>query len=264
MKMYQIALCSLLTACIALPAQALTADEIMQRVDALAKPAAVRSTLTMVLVDSRGKQRVRELQSTRINSAEVDKSLMFFLAPADVRGTGFLLFDYQAAEQDDDQWMYLPALRKAKRIGSSDKTGSFMGSDFSYADMSKRNLAEWTYQLVKQDRVGELPVWVIESTPINQAVRDKTGYARSIGYIRQDNYQLIRAINYLPQSGALKLLNVSESIEIDGFWFATETQMVAQKDGQTVHRTLLKITNIELDGDVDDNDFSLNRLEQGL
>jgi hypothetical protein len=249
---------------VAFPAMAMTADEIMQQVDQLVEPESMKSNMTMVLVDSRGKQRVRQMQNTRVDTGDVNKSLMFFLEPSDIKGTGFLMFDYDAADQDDDQWMFLPSLNKAKRIASGDKTGSFMGSDFSYADMSKRNIEEWTYKILKEDNVNGADVWVIESTPVSEDVIKKTGYVRSIAYIRKDNYRVIRGISYLEKEGEVKLMNVGDHIEIGDYWIGTQTQMLTQKNGKTVHRTLMKVDNIEVDFDVNDSEFTLNRLEQGL
>ncbi|WP_411744309.1 outer membrane lipoprotein-sorting protein [Reinekea sp.] len=247
-----------------MPAFAMTADEIMARVDANEAPTSLKSNMTMVLVDSKGKQRVRSMQSIKADLGDYDASLMFFLEPSDVKGTGFLMMDYDAASKDDDQWMFLPSLNKAKRIASSDKTGSFMGSDFSYADMSKRNLEEWTYTLIKEDEVNGIKVWIVESVPISNAVIEKSGYVRTIAYVRQDNFQPIRGINYLEKNGEIKLLNVAESKEFDGYWINTEVQMISQKNGTTTHRTLMKTSNIEVNVDVNQNDFTLNRLEQGL
>lgn len=246
------------------PAFALTADEIMARVDQVAAPKSQRADMTMILLDSRGNQRVRAMQSQQADIDGIDRSLMFFVEPADVRGTGFLMFDYEDADQDDDQWMLLPSLGKAKRIASSDKTGAFMGSDFSYADMSQRNLSEWTYRLLKEDTVNGVDVWVIESIPVNQAVIDKTGYVRSIAYVRQDTFQVTRGISYLEKSGEVKLMNVAEFTDIDGYTLPTETQMVTQKNGNTVHRTLMKLDVQAVDFEVDPDNFTLNRLEQGL
>lgn len=254
----------LVLACFAVPAMAMTADDIMQQVDQQAEPLSMRSNMTMVLVDSKGKQRVRSMQSVSAQFEGINKSLMFFLEPSDVRGTGFLMFDYEEANADDDQWMLLPSLGKAKRIASGDKTGSFMGSDFTYSDMSKHNLEEWTYELVKEDDIGGVKVWVIESTPINNAVVGKTGYTKAIVYVRQDNFQITRAISYLPKNGEVKLMNVGSYVEIGGYWLPTETQMVSQKNGHTVHRTLMRMENIDVDFEVNPDDFTLTRLERGL
>lgn len=253
-----------LAAAFAFPAFAMTADEIMAKVDALKEPASMKSNMTMVLVDDKGKKRTRAMQSVSAIVEGIDKSLMFFLEPSDVKGTGFLMLDYPEAKKDDDQWMFLPSLKKAKRIASGDKTGSFMGSDFSYADMSARNLEEWSYKILKEDNVNGADVWVVESLPVSEEVTEKTGYVRSIAYIRQDNFRIVRAINYLEKKGEVKLMNIGKHQEIGDYWFGTETQMITQKNGQTVHRTLMKVDNIEVDFEVEASEFTLNRLEQGL
>jgi len=254
----------LVAALISSPALALTANEIMVKVDAVAEPESMSSNMTMVLVDNKGKQRVRVMTSVSANIDGIDKSMMFLLKPTEVKGTGFLMFDYESAQQDDDQWMFLPNLNKAKRIASGDKTGSFMGSDFSYADMTKRNLEEWTYTILKEDDVKGVKVWIVESIPIDDSVIDKTGYVRSIAYVRQDNFQIIRGISYLKKKGEVKLMNVSKFIEVEGYWLAIETQMVSQKNGKTIHRTLMKTSDVKINFDFDESDFTLNRLEQGL
>ena len=260
----KICLTTALTSVIGTSSFALTADEIMHKVDALETPRAVKSKMTMVLIDSRNNQRLRSLQTVRIKQDETTKSLMFFTEPTDVRGTGFLMFDYELAEQDDDQWMFLPALGKAKRIANGDTTGSFMGSDFTYADMTKRNVEDWTFTLIKEDTVNNQAVWVIEALPRNDEVIERTGYVRSITYIRQDSFQVIRGINYLPKDGEVKLMDVSKSELIDGFWFGTEVQMISQKNKKIVHRTVMTTDDIDLDFDVDPNSFTLTGLEQGL
>lgn len=247
-----------------LPVFALTAEDIMAKVDQLAEPATMKANMTMVLIDNKGKQRVRSMTSVSGDFDGADKSLMFFLQPADVKGTGFLMFYYDDAAVDDDQWMFLPALNKAKRIASSDKTGSFMGSDFSYSDMSKRNLNEWHYKILKEDSVNEVSVWIIESTPVNDKVIEKTGYVRSIAYVRQDNFQVIRGISYLEKKGEVKLMNIAAHDTIGGYWINTEIQMLTQKNGTVVHRTLMKMSDIEVNIELDENEFTLNRLEQGL
>ncbi len=168
------------------------ARAIMERVDARDDGDNQTSTLQMILIDKNQKQRVRELRSFSKDKGEDTWSMMFFLAPADVEDTGFLTYDYDEAKRDDDQWLYLPALKKTKRIASSDKSGSFMGSDFSYADMTERPLAYYDFKLLQEAEVDGQPVWVIESVPNNDEELDETGYTKSILFIRKDNDVMIR------------------------------------------------------------------------
>jgi hypothetical protein len=130
--------------------QELTALEIMTKVDERDDGDRSIADMQMLLIDKSGSKRNRSLRSFGIDQGEDRYNLMFFLAPGDVKGTGFLTYDYETEGKDDDQWLYLPALKKVKRIASSDKSGSFMGSDFSYADLTKRRLRDYNYTFYKK------------------------------------------------------------------------------------------------------------------
>ena len=130
-------------------AWALTADEIMQRVNDREDGDNIVMEMQMVLINKNNEQRVRRMQQYRQDKGEDSQSVIFFEEPADVRNTGFLTYDYDDESKDDDQWMYLPALRKTKRIAASDKSVSFMGSDFNYSDLTSYNLSDYNYKLLK-------------------------------------------------------------------------------------------------------------------
>ena len=91
----------------------------------------------MELIDRRGKSRVRETMGYRRYYGEEKRTVLFYQSPTNVRGTGFLTYDYPNADTDDDQWLYLPALRKVRRISSSDRGDYFLGTDFTYEDIKK-------------------------------------------------------------------------------------------------------------------------------
>ena len=144
------------------------ARAIMTKVDARDDGSSLEQNLLMVLVNKKGKKRVRDMKSYTKDFGKDEKKVMFFKSPADVKNTGFLTFDYDKANKDDDQWLYLPALKKVKRIPSSDKSSSFMGSDFSYYDMTKMSLKDFDFKLLKETKVRGHAVWMIESTPRSQ------------------------------------------------------------------------------------------------
>lgn len=238
--------------------------EIMTRVDAQEEPPVMAADMTMTLIDSKGNQRIRRLRSLSRTGESADRQRLFFLAPADVRGTGFLMVDYHDAGRADDQWLFLPGLNKSKRIAGSDQSSSFMGSDLSYADMASRNLEDWTYDLVGEDRVGNQAVWLVRAKAAHEGVSRTTGYTESLLYVQQSNYRVIRAIHTQVGANERKLLNVPEWTEHDGYWVPEVIQMASQEGGRTVHRTQLTFSNIDLDVDVPSAEFSIQRLEQGL
>lgn len=239
------------------------AREIMQKVDDREDGDNQTSDLQMVLIDKREKKRVRELRSFRKDKGEDSLSMMFFLSPADVEDTGFLTVDFDEAEQDDDQWLYLPALKKTKRIASSDKSGSFMGSDFSFADMTDRPLEYYDFKLLQESEVNGHPVWVIESTPRTEEEIDETGYTKSIQFVRKDNFVVIRSKIWVKKGKRNKYLEVQELEQIDGIWVPTLMTMTTKRGKQTLHKTILRTSDVKFNQDLEFDSFSVRGLETG-
>jgi hypothetical protein len=249
------------------PASSLADDPvargIMEKVDAREDGDNSTSNLEMTLIDKRGKKRVRELRALRKDKGIDDYSMMFFLSPADVEDTGFLTYDYDEADRDDDQWLYLPALKKTKRIASSNKSGSFMGSDFSYADMTERPLEKYDFTLLQENEIDGHAVWVIQSTPIDDDEIDETGYIKSIQFVRKDIDLAIRAKIWVKKGKRNKYMEVQELEQIDGIWVPTVMTMTTKKGKQTLHKTILRTSDVKFNQDLDFDSFSVRGLESG-
>lgn len=246
------------------PANAFTASEIMEKVDARADGDNMTANMEMILIDKKGLERVRKIKTLSKDRGKDTLKLMFFVEPADVKNTGFLTYDYFSGEKDDDQWLYLPELHKTKRIASSDKSSAFMGSDFSYADMTKRVLDEWKYKLLKEDEVRGHKVWLIEAIPSNETIEDRYGYTKSVLFIRQDIFMVVRAALWVKEGKKLKYLDIKKLEQVDGIWVGTEIHMKTNKGKQTIHRSVFKWHNIKFNQDLDEDLFTIRRLEKGL
>jgi outer membrane lipoprotein-sorting protein len=220
--------------------------------------------MQMILIDKNDKQRIREIRSFSKDFGEDDYSIMFFLSPADVKDVGFLSYDYDDSDKDDDQWLYLPALGKVKRIASADKSGSFMGSDFSYSDMSSRELENYDYKLLQETDVDGVPVWVVESIPKTEEEIDETGYTKSVVFVRKDNNVMIRAKNWVKKGKRLKFFDVKKLEQIDGIWVPTELTMTTKKGKATIHKTVIKMSNVRFNQNLSDDLFTTRQLEKGL
>jgi len=240
------------------------ARKIMEKVDARYDGDTVSQDMLMIMIDKNKKQRVRQIMSYSKDFGVDEKRIMFFKTPADVKNTAFLTFDYDDSKVDDDQWLYLPALKKSKRIPSSDKSSSFMGSDFSYSDMTDKNLDDYDFKLIKETKVKGDKVWVISSTPRTKETIDETGYTKGIVLIRQDNYMLRRAIYTLKNKAKKKYLDVSKMHAIDGVWVIDEMKMTSKRGKITTHKTILQFKNTILNGKLDDTMFTTRHLEKGL
>lgn len=249
-----------------LPAVALALDarEIMEKVDGRDDGDNMTANVEMVLIDKNDNRRIREIKVFNKDKGKDTWKLQFFLAPADVKDTGFLTYDYYEGGRDDDQWLYLPDLHKTKRIASSDKSSAFMGSDFSYADMTKRVLDEWTYTLLKESEVDGHKVWLIEALPANKEVEERYGYLKSVIFVRQDIFMGVRAVHWLKEGKKIKYQEMRNIQEIDGIWVSTEYHMKTTKNKVTLHSTVMQWSDIKFDQQLDDTMFTVRRLEKGM
>jgi hypothetical protein len=243
------------------------ARRLMEMVDARDNGDNQTADMEMILIDRNGNERIRKIASFSKDKGDDTLRLMFFLHPADVKDTAFLTIDYNDPGRDDDQWLYLPALRKTKRIASSDKSGSFMGSDLNYSDMTDRELEDYDYRFYEKGReqtFDGIKTWAIWSHPRSKAVVEETGYTKALLFVRQDNYFVIRSILWVEGGGDLKYMMVNRLERIDGIWVATEVQVTRKAGKQTVHKTILKMDNVHFNQDLDEAMFSVRRMEKGL
>lgn len=217
----------------------------------------------MILIDRRGKQRVRTIRTYVKDFGSDTHRIMFFLKPADMRDTAFLTYDYDG-DRDDDQWLYLPALKKTKRIASRDKSHSFMGSDFSYADLTKPEIEKYDYRLLKDTEVRDHKTWLIEAIPrSNQVIKDH-GYSESLLFVRQDNFVVVRAVHWVEREQRLKYMDVKKLELVDEIWVPTEISMTKKNGKITEHKTIMRFQNVRFNQKLDDSLFSVRQLEKGL
>ncbi len=148
------------------------------------------SKMQMKLINARGQEKVRTMSMKVLEGESEDKSLMEFLTPADVKGTKFL--NYEHVDKDDDQWLYLPALKRVKRIASKNKSGSFMGSEFAYEDLSGFNVKKYNYEgKAEEVVVNGISMYKTYSTPISKY----SGYTKLLSWIDKKTF-LIQKIEY--------------------------------------------------------------------
>ena len=240
------------------------ARAIMEKVDARDDGDNQTSNMEMILIDKRGKKRIRKIRGFSKDKGEDTLRLMFFLEPADVKDTAFLTYDYDSPDKDDDQWLFLPALKKTKRIASSDKTSSFMGSDFSYADMTKHELENYNYTLLKDMKVGDADTWLIESIPRTEKVIDQYGYTKSVLFVRKENFMVIRAVHWVKEGKRLKYMDVRRLEVIDGIWVATEIHMTTKKGKRTLHKTIMTFDQVRFNQNLKEDFFTVRQMEKGL
>src|ERR1044071_202000 len=155
-----------------------SAREIMDKVALTRKLDGSEAVVKMIIVSEQGQTRERKItMATKLYAGgKTEKRISRFLSPADVQGTGVLVFDYEA--QADDVWIYLPALRKTRRIVSSQKGQSFMGSEFTYGDLNIPPLDDFNYTIAKEESFGGEPCWVIDAVPKSKEIVEAEGNSK--------------------------------------------------------------------------------------
>jgi len=214
-----------------------------------------QADMQMSLRNSQGQETVRKIRSRILEvQGDGDKGLTIFDQPRDVKGTAFL--SYTHATAPDDQWLYLPALKRVKRISSANKSGPFMGSEFAYEDISSQEVEKYTYRYLEDDSVDGAPALVIERYPSY----DKSGYTRQVVWIDQGHYQPLKIDFYDRKDALLKTLTFVDYRQYaDRFWRPGEMHMVNHQTGKS---TLLRWSNYILGAGLSDRDFDRNSLKR--
>jgi len=225
-----------------------------------------KADLNMTIIDKKGRERKRTLLSQSIKFAEGTKMLMMFSAPADVRNTGMLSVDYESSDKDDDQWLYLPSLGKSTRIASSNKSGAFMGSDFSYADMTQNDIADYDYQILEENiKVDGENCWLIESRPKKEKLIKETGYIKTHSWISKNKLMPLQVKAWIKKGRKLKYLKFSDIKKHDDIWIAHKLTAKTVRGKSVLSTTVLLFDNLVINAqDVSDADFTQRRLEKGI
>lgn len=215
-------------------------------------------TSTLKIYDAAGRERVRQIATAAKKFDKVTKSIIKFTAPADVKGTAILVYDN--ATTNDDMWIYMPALRKNRRIVSNEKGKSFMGSEFTNADMSKPNLDDFTYSILKEESLEGKPCWVIEATAKNTQVENENGFKRQLTWIEKDNF-LSHRIEFYDLDNQLAKVQLIKDYrkQSSGGWFAFYME---KENVQNKRKSVMIIDKFQEGCALPESYFSPNQLGQ--
>jgi len=217
-----------------------------------------QSTLQMILISKNGKETVRDM---RILALEVrgdgDKTLTIFDNPRDVKGTALLTYSHGL--DPDDQWLFLPALKRVKRIASKNKSGPFMGSEFAFEDLTSFEIEKYTYNFLRDEPCptnSKLTCFVVEAYPVDE----NSGYSRQILWIDDAEYRTQFVEFYDRKQSLLKTLtNAGYKKYKNKYWRPSESLMVNR---QSKKSTLLKLDEMKFRTGLKDSDFTKNRLKR--
>jgi hypothetical protein len=219
------------------------------------------SVSTLTINDGKGNQRVRKFSSaTKKISKDLTKSVMRFLEPADVKGTGILTFDYES--KDDDMWLYMPALRKVRRIVSSEKTKSFMGSEFTNSDITNPNIDEYSYKLIGIENFNNVECLKIEITPATKDIANAYGYSKKIAWIGKADYVARKNEYYDLDGKLLKVMNVKAVTLLDEKNKKYQTTNAVMENKQNGRSSGFVVEKVVLNSNVKEEYFTTDYLQK--
>ena len=240
----------------------LSAMDIMKKTNEARQLEGSEAVMQLTIKNSKGDKRVRKIAmvSKLFDSGKTEKRVYRFLAPADVKGTGILAFDYE--NKNDDMWIYLPALRKTRRIVTSERAKSFMGSEFSYADMNSPTLSDYNFRIVKEESVDGVNCWKIEAKPKNDAVAEDEGYSSKNVWVAKDEFTIRKAEYFDLDGELLKVLTSRNIVMVDSAKKRYRSKYMAMTNKQNGRESIFEIEKIENVPNTKDSYFTTGYLER--
>lgn len=221
-------------------------------------------TLTMELKDKRGKIRVRKTTSLRKYFGDEKRLVIFYQTPKSVMGTAFLTYDYPDPSIDDDQWLYMPALRKTRRISAANRGDYFLGTDLTYEDIkleTRISRDDYNYKTIGKELINGHECYVLEATPINDDIAKELGYSKAKLWVDAKIWMLRKADSWDIAGNHLKTIEISDVKKVQGIW--TYHQIHA-KNHKTNHETIFRLSDIDYQTEISDNTFTKGTLVNGL
>ncbi len=239
-------------------------DEIALRINARDEGEAVSRLLTMEMKDSRGKQRIRETKGFRKYYSDEKRTVIFYLAPKNIKDTAFLTYDYPEADKDDDQWLYLPAMRKVRRISASDRGDYFLGTDFTYEDIkleTRISIDDYQRKTIGESEVDGFHCLLLESVPVNDDIAAELGYSK-VEQCVDDTIWMVRQSKMWDMQGRpLKTIHSKDIRQVQDIWTQHELEVSNHKTG---HHTRFTFSEVRYNEGVNDRLFTQNALKRGL
>ena len=239
-------------------------DEIANNINARDEGVSLVRTLTMEMTDKRGKQRIRKTRGFRKYFGDEKRTAIYYLSPKNVKDTAFMIYDYADTSIDDDQWLYLPAMRKVRRISASDRGDYFLGTDFTYEDIkqeSKVSIADYTRKTIGEEMIDGHQTYIVESTPVDKVTAKELGYSKVKQWVDAGIWIVRKAEFTSLRNKPLKTIYTKDIKQIQGIWTAHLLEAVNHK---TRHTTKFIFSDIDYQTEISDDLFTERALRRGL
>lgn len=222
-----------------------------------------KSETAMTLINESGQQRVRKSTGvSKLQKNGVDNMrLIKFQSPADVKGTSTLMIEH--SQGDDDMWIYLPALKKVRRLVSSNKGDSFVGSDFSYGDIMGYKVQDFEHnKLTGSETVDGADCYIVESVPVSDKVKQDNGLSKRKNWIRKDNFVSTKGEIYDVAGQLYRTFKASDIQQVDKENNKWQAMSMETTNVQTNHKTIVQFSNFKVNTGVEESYFSQRNLER--
>jgi outer membrane lipoprotein-sorting protein len=239
-----------------------SAREIMDKVTTTRKLDGSEAVIKMSVLGEGGQAREREISmATKLyDGGKTEKRIYRFLSPADVQGTGILVYDYET--KPDDVWIYLPALRKTRRVVTNQRAQSFMGSEFSYGDLNIPSLDDFNYTLVKEEASGGEPCYVIDLVPKSKEIAEAEGYSKKTYWVSKAKMAVVRGLYYDKDGKLLKEL-IAQDIKLldpkNKRYRAMHMEMINKQNGR---KSVFETKKVTFSPNTKDDYFTTAYLER--
>lgn len=239
-------------------------EEVAAHINARDEGEAVSRQLSIVMRDKRGKVRERETTSYRKYYANEKRTVIFYLSPKNIKDTAFLTYDYNDPKVEDNQWLYLPALRKVRRISASDRGDYFLGTDMTYEDIkleTRVSTADFNFQTLGSCEIDGKPGLQIEGTPKSKEIARELGYSKTLSCVDNEIWMVRQSQFWDIKGKLLKTITISNIAQIQGIW---TQQNIDVENHKTGHSTSLTFSEVDYESPVPDDIFTTNSIKRGL
>ncbi len=239
-------------------------DEIANHINARDEGQSVIRTLTMEMTNKRGKQRVRKTRGFRKYFGDEKRTAIYYLSPKNVKDTAFMIYDYADSAIDDDQWLYLPAMRKVRRISASDRGDYFLGTDFTYEDIkqeSKVSIADYTRKTIGEAVIDGHQTFIVQSTPVDKKTAKELGYSKVKQWVDAEIWIVRKAEFSGLRNRPLKTIFTKLIKQVQGIWTA---HLIEAENHKTGHSTKFIFSDIDYQTEISNDLFTERALRRGL
>jgi outer membrane lipoprotein-sorting protein len=239
-------------------------EDIAQRINARDDGQFVSWSLSLELINRHGKTRLREARGFRKHYAADKRTAWFYVSPKRVKDIALLTFDYRQAGRDDDQWLYLPAMRKTRRIAATDRGDYFLGTDFTYEDMKKESkvtIEDYIWKTIGEETFDGRRCYLLEATPVNQQVAKELGYGKTLSWVDAEQSIVRKAQFWDIRQELLKMIHITDIRPVQDILTAHQIEC---HNHQTEHTTRFTFSSFDYNTEIADELFTERALRRGL